>query len=170
MFTVSVSVSGPPVPVLPRSLEVMVNPPKPVKPAAGVNVMPFRAALTFTSVPRKVIVASAVPSPAPVPFASVKLKLKPLVPLSVSVPLLAVSVTWIVLPPASTSATEMALPPEKTSAVFCGVPCEPGTVFTGASLTAVIAIPRVAEPVFVPSSAVKVTVRVAVDGLSLLFA
>ena len=100
--------------------------------------MPFRAALTFTSVPRKVIVASAVPSPAPVPFASLKLKLRPEVVLSVRVPLVAVSVTWMLFPPASRSATEiwLPLPLEKVSGVFCGVPCGPGTVFTGASLTA----------------------------------
>ena len=57
-------------------------------------------------------------------------------------------------------ARALALELEKTSGVFSGVPCEPGTTFTGASLTAVTAMPRVAEPVNVPSFAVKVTVRV----------
>ncbi len=73
--------------------------------------------------------------------------------------------------PASGSATEiwLLLPLENTSGVFCAVPCEVGTVFTGGSLTAVTVMPRVAEPVSVPSLAVKVTVRVDVDGLSLVF-
>jgi hypothetical protein len=48
--------------------------------------------------------------------------------------------------------------------------CGPGTVFTGASFTAVIAMPRVADPaVLMPSVTVNVIVRDAV-GSSLLFA
>ena len=50
------------------------------------------------AVPRKVIVVSALPSPA--------VKLKPVMPASVSVPLLTLIVTWLLAPPASASAME----------------------------------------------------------------
>ena len=50
------------------------------------SAMPANAALTLARVPRNVMLASAVPSPSPLPFASEKLKLRPDVPLSVSVP------------------------------------------------------------------------------------
>ena len=69
--------------------------------------MPARAALMFASVPVNVIVASAVPSPV--------LKLSPVRPLSVSVPLVAVSVTWSEPPAASTSLMLIRLVPKKTA-------------------------------------------------------
>ncbi len=169
MLTTSVSLSGPPEPVLPRSFEVIVKLAAPLKPAVGVKIMPFRAVLTFASVPRKVIVASAVPSPAPVPLPSLKLKLKPVMPLSVSVPLVAVSVTWMLFVPASGSATEIWLPlaPENTSGVFCAVPCAPGTVLTGGSLTDVTLMVLVAAVLGkAPSLTIHETVRVNVDGFS----
>ena len=136
----------------------------PLKPAVGVKVMPLRAVLMLAMVPVKVIVASAVPSPT--------VKARPAVPESVNVPLVTVSVTWTAFVPASTSATEiwLPLPLEKTNGVFWLVLCGPGTVFTGASFTALIVMPRVAGVlVLLPSSAMKVIVRDVV-GLSLLFA
>ena len=162
MFTESVSESGPPVPLLPWSFVVIVTLAVPLKPKFGVKLIPLSAALILAMVPVKVIVASAVPSPT--------VKARPLVPLSVNVPFVAVSVTWMALVPASTSETAIRLPPplENVSGVFCAVLCEPGTVLTGASSTAVILMPRVACPVLVPSFAVKVTVLDAV-GFSLLF-
>ena len=85
-------------------------------------------------VPTNVMVGSSVPSPVP--------KVRPVVLPSVSVPLVAVSVTMTGLLPASTSLTEIALPPavEKTRAVSSSVVCAPGTTFTGASFTGVISI------------------------------
>ena len=84
-----------------------------------------------TIVPRKVIVASAVPSPA--------VKVKPVSTGSVMVPLVPVSCTSTVAPPASMSLNRMGLPLalENTRLVFFGVCWAPGTWFTGASLTAV---------------------------------
>jgi hypothetical protein len=77
----------------------MVKLAAPLKPAVGVKLIPFKAVLMLAMVPVKVIVASAVPSPT--------VKLRPLVPLRVSVPLVAVSVTWMLFDPASGSATEI---------------------------------------------------------------
>ena len=76
------------------------------------------------------MVASAVPSPA--------VKVKPLRLASVSVPLLAVSVTRTLDVPASMSSMLIRLPfpVEKMSGVSSLVDCAPATVFTGASLTA----------------------------------
>jgi hypothetical protein len=56
---------------------------------------------------------------------------------SVSVPLVALSVTRTGLAPASTSEIEirLPLPEEKTRAVSSLVACGPGTALTGASLT-----------------------------------
>ena len=90
--------------------------------------MPSRAALMSVMVPVKVMVASAVPSPVT--------KVRPVVPASVNVPLVAVSVTLTALEPASTSLTEMRLPlaVEKTSAVSSLTVCAPGTELTGATL------------------------------------
>jgi hypothetical protein len=88
--------------------------------------------LTAARVPEKVMVASAVPSPA--------VNVSPVSPESVSVPLVEVSVTRTVA--ASTSATLSALPPalDSTSGAFITVICAAGTVLTGASLTAVSVI------------------------------
>ena len=61
----------------------------------GAKLRPFRAVLMLASVPVKVMVASAVPSPV--------VKVSPAVPARVSVPLVPVSVTCTGLAPASTS-------------------------------------------------------------------
>src|ERR1044072_6158379 len=166
MLTVSVSVFAPPDPLLPRSFVVMVKVAAPLKPSVGVKLMPFKAALMLLIVPWNVIVASAVPSPLHPP----QPKFRPLVPLSVNVPLVAVSVTWIAFGPASTSVTEIWLPAplENVSGVFWLVLCGPGTTFTGASFTALMVIPFVAVLLLLaPSLTMKLTVRAAV-GLSLL--
>src|SRR6185295_17055554 len=106
MLTVSVSDLAPPDPVLPRSFVVMVNKAAPLKPSVGVKLMPLRAVLMLLMVPWNVIDESAVPSPEHPPQA----KFRPATPLSVSVPLVTVSDTWMTLVPASTSATEIWLP------------------------------------------------------------
>ena len=100
-------------------------------PDVAAKVAPSRAALTSASVPVKVMV----PSPAPVPT----VKVRPEVPERSSVPLVAVRVTCTGLAPASTSLTESAVPAdtENTSVPSRGMVCVPGTVFTGASFTAV---------------------------------
>ena len=113
------------------------------------------------AVPRKVIVASAVPSPA--------VKLRPVVPASVRLPLVTLSVTWLFAPAASRSAIEIWLPlaDEKTLAVSSLVLCAPGTVLTGASLTAVtvmlllaVALLNAVEPPLLVVSAVRPAVPV----------
>ncbi len=83
----------------------------------------------------------AVVSPLPVPAE----KLKPEIPASVKVPLVAVRVTSSTL--LSTSVTEIAFPlaTEKTSAVSSLVFCATGTVLTGASLTALTVMELEAE-------------------------
>ena len=55
--------------------------------------IPSSALLMLVNVPRKVMVASAVPSPEPVPLASLNANDRPVVPLSDIVPPLAVNVT-----------------------------------------------------------------------------
>jgi hypothetical protein len=127
-----------------------------LKPLVGLNDIPFSAVFTADSEPVKTIVASAVPSPV--------VNDRPAIVLRVSVPFVAVSVILIGFAPRSTSATEiwLLLPLENTFGVSWETLCGPGTVFTGASFTAVMAIPRVLLPVSVPSFAVKVIVRDAV--------
>jgi hypothetical protein len=95
--------------------------------------MPFIAALMSATVPRTVIVA--VPS-APA------WKARPAVPASVSVPLVTARVTSTRLAPESRSAIEtwLPLPALKTSAASSFRVCATGTVFTGASFTAVTSI------------------------------
>src|SRR6185503_7536975 len=134
----------------------------PVKSAVGLKVKPFNAVFTADKRPLKTTVVSL----APVPVVIVK----PAVVLRLTVPFVAVNVTLIGFALRSTSATEIwfALPLENTFVVSSLVVCGPGTVFTGASFTAVIAMPRVADPPLIPSFAVKVIVRDAV-GLSLPF-
>ena len=90
--------------------------------------MPSSAALIAAAVPVNVIVTSAVPAPT--------VNVSPAVPASVSVPFVAVSVTWSGLVPASGSLTAMRLPlpVEKTSATSSAEICAPGTMFTGGSL------------------------------------
>ena len=132
--TVSVSVSGPPEPVLPRSLVRIVRPAVPANEAVGVNFMPFIAALMFVIVPVKVMEVSAVPSP--------PRNVRPVSPPSVMVPLAAVNVTCTGLVPASASAMEIALPlaAEKTCEVPWTIVWVPGTVLTGAVFTELTAI------------------------------
>src|SRR5437660_8490278 len=71
----------------------------------------------------------------PVPVPAVKLR--PAVPLRVSVPLVAVRVSCIGALPASGSAIEIVLPLalEKTNWLFSTTDCAPGTVLTGGWLT-----------------------------------
>ena len=122
-----------------------------MKSAVGLNVRLVIAAFTAVNVPVNTIVASSVPSPVVNPRLPI--------PLSDTVPFVAVNVIWTKPDPASTSATEI----ENTFAVSSFVVCGPGTEFTGVSFTAVIAMPRVAEPGrLMPSFAVKVIVRDAV--------
>src|SRR5262247_4124590 len=127
MATVSTSVSGPPEPVLPWSLVVTVRLALPLKLLVGANTRPLRAVLMLAKLP--VTVTVAVPLP---------LTVRPAVPARVSVPLVAASVTWTLLLPASTSAIEMALPlaVENVSVPSSFMVWAPGTVLTGASLTA----------------------------------
>ena len=96
----------------------------------GRKLIPARAALTLDKVPVKTIVASAVPSPV--------VKVRPVMPERVIVPLLAVRVTLIAPEAASTSVMliRFPLPLEKTRLVSSLTLCAAGTLFTGASLTA----------------------------------
>ena len=84
MFTVSVSLSAPPEPVLPRSFVLICRLAAPVKFAVGTKLSPFNAVLIAETVPVNVVVASFTPSPA--------LKVNPLVVVSVIVPFVAASV------------------------------------------------------------------------------
>ena len=102
MATVSVSVSVPPVPVLPRSLDTIWSVAAPVKLVVGMKFIPASRRLMFAIVPVKVIVASVVPSPTE--------NVRPVRTGRVIVPFVAVSWTWTVAPPASTSLIEMRLP------------------------------------------------------------
>ena len=90
--------------------------------------MPSSAALIAAWVPVNVIVASFAPLPT--------VKTSPAVPASVSVPLVAVSVTSSGFTPASGSLTAIRLPEpvEKTSATSSAEICAAGTMFTGGSL------------------------------------
>ena len=83
--TLSVSLRGPPLPVLPRSLVTICSDADPVYAAVGAKLIPLSAALMLAIEPVKVIVAFAVPLPT--------LKPRPEVPASVTVPLVAVRVT-----------------------------------------------------------------------------
>src|SRR5882724_6416745 len=157
MATVSRSLSGPPEPVLPWSLVVTVRLAEPLKLPVGWNTRPLMAVLMLASVP--VTVTAPVPLP---------LTVRPVVPARVSTPLVTASVTWTLLAPASTSAIEMALPlaTEKVSEPSSLMAWAAGTVFTGASLTALTVMATVStslsgppEPVL-PWSLV-VTVRLA---------
>ena len=160
--TESVSLSAPPLPVLPRSFVTTWRPAAPLNPLVGLNDRPLRAVLIAAMVPLKVIVGSAVPSPV--------VKARPVVPPSVTFPLVPARVTRTEAPPASTSDTEMAfeLPVEKTVAVFMFVDWAPGTALTGASLTALTLITNVgfalvSTPLFVvPPLSWRLTVTVAV--------
>ena len=124
-------------PLFPRSEVVICSDALPVNPLVGAKLMPFSAALMLAMLPVKVIAALPL-----LPLA----KNKPVVPARVSVPLLAVNVTSTVPGPASTSLIEIRLPfaDEKTSATFLPVLCVAGTALTGASLTAVIEVDRLA--------------------------
>ena len=115
-----------------------------MKSALGVKLMPARAALTSLINP----VNDIDTSPVPLPLTNAS----PLVPLSVMVPLVAVSVICTALAPASTSLMliRFALPAEKTSGVSSLVLCAPGTELTGASLTALTVMLTVSVSVIAP--------------------
>ena len=78
-------------------------------------------------------------------------------------PLVTVSWTCTLAPPASTSLieTRLLLPAEKTSAVSSLVDCAAGTLFTGASSIALTVIATVSTSVRLPAS---VAVTVSVSG------
>ncbi len=113
-------------------------------------------------VPVNTIEGSVVPSPV--------LKKRPFVPLSVSVPLVAVRVTCTVAFPASGSEIEIAFPfpVENTIATLRVVAWAPGTELTGGSLTAVTVTVFVTAVLVPPSPSVstKRTVRLVSDGVS----
>ena len=134
MKTVSVSLSGPPAPVLPWSLVLTVSKALPEKLKSGSKRRPSRAALISVRLPVNTMVAS----PAPVPLKNDR----PVVLPTVSSPWVTVSVSRNGLPPASTSDTRIAFPPptENTVGLLLGEDWAAGTVFTGASLTAVTSI------------------------------
>ncbi len=138
IVTVSVSLCAPPAPLLPWSLVAICRLAPPLTLAVGVRLMPESAALMFASVPVNVIAASAVPSPVE--------NVSPDVPLSESVPCVPVSVTCIAAAPASTSPMLIRLPLAalNTSGTPSRAVCVPGTVFTGASFTAVTVIDALA--------------------------
>ena len=137
----------------------------PSKPGVGEKTSPLNALLMFVIVPVKTNVASFTPSL----FELAGVKVKPAVVESVILPLVAVKVTFTALDPASTSEMEirLPLPVEKVKSVFLGVLCDPGTLLTGGSLTALTVIvnctvPEVSEPPFaVPPLSFKVTETVA---------
>jgi len=120
----------------------------PFQSAVGANASPLSAAVTAAAVPETV----TVPVPLPV---TVTPEIEP----SVSVPLAIVSVVVTLL---STSATAMALPLAelKTTLVSSVVLCAPGTVLTGASLTALTVTVTVAVSVTPPEVTVYVNVSV----------
>src|SRR5882672_10581155 len=138
MATVSVSPSAPPEPVLPRSLVVTVRLAAPLKLPVGANTRPFNAVLMLARLPVTVTV------PVPLPET-----VRPAMPARVSAPLVAASVTWTLLLPASTSAMEMALPAAvlKVSVPSSFMLWATGTVFTGASLTALTVMATVSTSV-----------------------
>ncbi len=110
----------------------------------------------LAAVPENVIVESDVPSPV--------VNVSPVVPASVSAPL--VTATVIVSVASSTSATVIALPlaVENTRGVSSFVACAPGTAFTGASSAPwIVTVTSCA----VPSAAVTVKVSVSVFALVL---
>ena len=129
--TESVSLPGPPAPVFPKSLVLTVTKALPEKLKSGSKRTPSRAALISVLLPVNTIVAS----PAPDPLRNDR----PVVPPRVSSPWVAVSVSRNGLPPASTSNTRIAFPPptENTVGLLLSEDWAAGTVFTGASLTAV---------------------------------
>ena len=85
-------------------------------------------------------------------------KLRPTVPLSVSVPRVAVRVSCIGAPPASTSVTRGALAPASTKAVSSLTDMGAGKLSEGASLTAVTETVNVELVVVVPSDTLSVIV------------
>ena len=93
---VSSSVSAPPLPVLPWSSVWICTLAAPIKLVVGEKMSPFKAVLIADSAPVKTITGSAVPLPV--------VKVNPVTPLRVAVPLVEVRVTRTLLPPASTSA------------------------------------------------------------------
>ena len=112
-------------------------------------------------VPVKVI--AALPVPVPV------LNVSPLVPESVSVPLLTLRLTCSALASESTSLTEIALlvAVENASAAFSLTVCGPGTVLTGGWLTSLTVIATVLLAVFAPPRPVLPRSLVAIARLSL---
>jgi hypothetical protein len=97
-----VSASGPPAPLAPRSFVVIVTNARPLWFGSGVNTRPSSAALIDASVPVKVMLASAVPSPVA--------NVSPAVPASVTTPFEPARLTCTGAPPASTSVIEIWLP------------------------------------------------------------
>ena len=87
--------------------------------------------------------------------------------LSVTVPLVAVSVTSTVVGIRIADRIALPLPLENTRSVSCGVVCAPGTVLTGASLVALMVTVAVATLLLpVPSLATKVITRAVSSEMS----
>ncbi|CAA9527959.1 MAG: hypothetical protein AVDCRST_MAG85-3412 [uncultured Solirubrobacteraceae bacterium] len=128
---VSVSVRGPPDPLWARSSVRTVTVSTPLKSASGVYRSPSSFALTCATVP-------------------VKSTESPVTPFSVICPCSALTVTLTSSVPASTSATDGAPAPDSVLAVSSVVDCAPGTVFTGASLTALTPIETESLSLFAP--------------------
>ena len=131
MMTVPALLTGPPAPVLPRSLVPTVSVVLPEKPNVGSKRRPSSAASILATVPVKVMLAS--PDPVPIKNAN------PDAPFKVSTPFAAVSVSCTALAPASMSATETGFPfsAEKTSGLLLAMFWAGGRLEVGASLTAV---------------------------------
>ena len=123
MLTVSVSVKAPGVPVLPLSLVSMVRVESPVPE----NTTLCSVLLTSVNEPVMTTVLVAEPETVAAPDS-----------VAARVPVVTERVVVMMPAPASTSATDRALPFKVLKAMVpATADCEPGTVLTGASLTAV---------------------------------
>src|SRR5262245_45118959 len=122
---VSVSVSGPPVPLWPRSSVVMVSVTGPLAFSAGVNRSPLVLASVALMADRLAVTTSV---PVPLLVTCPAATPPPTVVLSKSVPEVTASVTFTLPPPASGSATDR---PLRVKAISSAVANVAGSVFTG---------------------------------------
>ncbi len=144
----SMSERAAPMPVLARSLVLTCSVVTPVNPSGAAKVAPSSAALISAIVPVNVMMPSLVPLPV--------LKVNPLVPDRLTVPLAAVSVTWTGAPLASRSLTVIAVPvvDDSSNKPPCSMVCAPGSEFSGGASTASW---KVSLTIEVPSLAVTLT-------------
>ena len=145
IVTLPLACRAPPEPLLPRSLTVTSMPAAPAPVAVKTSVA--SAALRSAWLPRTTTVVSLLPVPPS--------RVRPVMVPKVTVPLppaTVLSVNCSAALPASRSERVIVLPlaVENASDVSCGVACAPGKVSTGASLTAVTVIPRLALAVLAP--------------------